>query len=73
LLYGKSVAFSRAESQPAGIDPPGPGIEMALTTENGWVFSDEDLMGWLAGAGFDETVVRPLGPPLPHSLASAGK
>jgi hypothetical protein len=73
LFLGKSVAFSRAESQPAGIDPPGPGKEMALTSENGWVFSDEDLRGWLAEAGFRDLAVQPLGPPMPHSLASARK
>lgn len=47
------------------------GLNMALTTENGWVFSDEDLRGWLTEAGFRDPVVRPLGPPMPHSLASA--
>jgi cyclopropane fatty-acyl-phospholipid synthase-like methyltransferase len=49
------------------------GLNMALTTENGWVFSDEDLRGWLTEAGFREPAVRPLGPPMPHWLASARK
>ncbi len=49
------------------------GVNMALTTENGWVFSDEDLRGWLAEAGFRDVSVRPLGPPMPHWLAYAGK
>ncbi|MCK7468523.1 MAG: hypothetical protein MZU91_10780 [Desulfosudis oleivorans] len=48
-------------------------VNMALTAENGWVFSDEDLAGWLAGAGFRDVSVRPLGPPMPHWLASAVK
>lgn len=48
-------------------------VNMALTSENGWVFSDEDLRGWLAEAGFHDVSVRPLGPPMPHSLVSAGK
>ena len=48
-------------------------VNMALTTENGWVFSDEDLRGWLTEAGFRDLAVRPLGPPMPHSLASARK
>ena len=48
-------------------------VNMALTSENGWVFSDEDLRGWLAEAGFRDVSVRPLGPPMPHWLASAGK
>jgi len=46
---------------------------MALTSENGWVFSDEDLADWLAEAGFRDLAVRPLGPLMPHSLASARK
>ncbi len=48
-------------------------VNMALTSENGWVFSDEDLRGWLAEAGFRDVSVRPLGPPMPHWLASAVK
>lgn len=46
-------------------------VNMALTTENGWVFSEEDLAGWLADAGFREFSTRPLAPPMPHWLASA--
>ena len=49
------------------------GVNMALTTENGWVFSDQDLRGWLAETGFRDVSVRPLGPPMPHWLASARK
>lgn len=48
-------------------------VNMALTTENGWVFSDEDLRGWLTEAGFRDPAVRPLVPPMPHGLASARK
>jgi cyclopropane fatty-acyl-phospholipid synthase-like methyltransferase len=48
-------------------------VNMALTSENGWVFSDEDLGRWLAEAGFRDVSVRPLGPPMPHWLASAVK
>jgi len=48
-------------------------VNMALTSENGWVFSDEDLGGWLAEAGFRDVSVRPVGPPMPHWLASARK
>jgi SAM-dependent methyltransferase len=48
-------------------------VNMALTTENGWVFSDEDLAGWLADAGFRDFSTRPLAPPMPHWLASARK
>jgi len=49
------------------------GVNMALTAENGWVFSDEDLASWLAEAGFRDLSIRPLGPPMPHWLASARK
>lgn len=48
-------------------------VNMALTTENGWVFSDAELSGWLAEAGFTECVVKPLPPPMPHSFATARK
>jgi ubiquinone/menaquinone biosynthesis C-methylase UbiE len=46
-------------------------LNMALTTERGRVFSDEDLAGWLAEAGFSDFSCRPLPPPMPHWLASA--
>ncbi|MDH7512506.1 MAG: methyltransferase [Clostridiales bacterium] len=46
-------------------------LNMALTTERGWVFSDEDLSRWLAEAGFGDFSCRSLPPPMPHWLASA--
>lgn len=46
-------------------------LNMALTTEHGWVFSDEELTGWLASAGFVDIVTRPLPPPMPHWLVTA--
>lgn len=48
-------------------------VNMALTTENGWVFSDEELEGWLREAGFDRIEINPLPPPTPHWLARAYK
>ncbi|MEW5736423.1 MAG: methyltransferase [Thermodesulfobacteriota bacterium] len=48
-------------------------VNMALTTENGWVFSDEELSGWLAQAGFEDISTTPLPPPMPHWLTSARK
>ncbi len=48
-------------------------INMALCTENGWVFSSEDLEGWLTEAGFNNYECRPLPPPLPHWLATASR
>ncbi|MFZ4395638.1 MAG: methyltransferase [Kiritimatiellia bacterium] len=48
-------------------------VNMALTTENGWVFSDEELRGWLTEAGFIDCAIRPVPPPMPHWLASARK
>ena len=49
------------------------GLNMALTTDNGWVFSDEELIGWLHEAGFTDCAVKPLPPPMPHSFATARK
>jgi ubiquinone/menaquinone biosynthesis C-methylase UbiE len=48
-------------------------VTMALTTENGWVFSSDELKGWLEEAGFVDFEVGPLPAPLPHWLAKARK
>ncbi len=48
-------------------------LNMALTTENGWVFSDSEMTGWLSEAGFGEVRVRGVPPPMPHRLATACK
>jgi predicted O-methyltransferase YrrM len=48
-------------------------VNMALTTDDGWVFSEEDLEGWLADAGFRDFSSRPMPPPMPHRLAWARK
>lgn len=46
-------------------------VNMALTTENGWVFSDRELEQWLREAGFGRIVIQPIPPPAPHWLARA--
>lgn len=48
-------------------------VNMALTTDNGWVFSDAQLKEWLLEAGFSDFSVKPLPPPMPHFLATARK
>lgn len=48
-------------------------LNMALTTENGWVFSDEELKGWLQEAGFVSAETRQVPPPMPHWLVTARK
>lgn len=48
-------------------------VNMALTTEHGWVFSDAEITGWLRGAGFEKAEVRPMPPPMPHWIATAVK
>ena len=48
-------------------------VNMALTTRNGWVFSDEELKGWMAEAGFAPGETRPVPPPMPHWLVCARK
>ena len=48
-------------------------VNMALTTRSGWVFSDEELAGWLKEAGFEDFACGPLPPPMPHWLAVARK
>ena len=46
-------------------------VNMALTTENGWVFSDEELRGWMREAGFRPGETRAVPPPMPHWLVTA--
>jgi ubiquinone/menaquinone biosynthesis C-methylase UbiE len=48
-------------------------LNMALTTENGWVFSDDELKGWMREAGFTPEGTRPAPPPMPHWLVTAVK
>lgn len=48
-------------------------VNMALTTYNGWVFSDGELHAWLQGAGFERCETRPVPPPMPHWLVTARK
>jgi len=48
-------------------------VNMALTTENGWVFSDAELKGWLATAGFAPGPTVAVPPPMPHWLVTAEK
>ena len=48
-------------------------VNMALTTANGWVFSDEELKGWMREAGFEPDETRPVPPPMPHWLVTAVK
>ena len=48
-------------------------VNMALTSEHGWVFSRSDLEQWMTTAGFGDFECRPLPPPMPHWLASAVK
>lgn len=48
-------------------------VNMALTTENGWVFSDAELKGWLKEAGFEPGPTVAVPPPMPHWLVIAEK
>ena len=48
-------------------------INMALTTEHGWVFSDAELKGWMEAAGLTGFTCAPVPPPMPHALARAAK
>ncbi|MBR1608794.1 MAG: methyltransferase domain-containing protein, partial [Kiritimatiellae bacterium] len=48
-------------------------VNMALTTDNGWVFSDAELKRWMREAGFEPGETRPVPPPMPHWLVSAVK
>jgi len=47
------------------------GVNMALTTASGWVFSSAEIADWLTSAGFTGVTVETLPPPIPHWLVSA--
>lgn len=48
-------------------------LNMALTTANGWVFSDAELHDWMKQAGFVPFPTQQVPPPMPHWLAEAQK
>lgn len=48
-------------------------LNMALTTKNGWVFSDVELKQWMLQAGFVPGETRCAPPPMPHWLVTAVK
>ncbi len=48
-------------------------VNMALTTDNGWVFSDSQVKDWLSKAGFTNLKVTPLPRPMPHWLVTGRK
>lgn len=48
-------------------------LNMALTAEHGWVFSEEDLRAWCEEAGFADFRRSVLPPPMPHWLAAVRK
>ena len=48
-------------------------VNMALTTENGWVFSDGELKDWMREAGFAPGETKPVPPPMPHWLVEGVK
>ena len=45
-------------------------VNMALTTTNGWVFSDAELKEWMRAAGFCPGETRLAPPPMPHWLVT---
>lgn len=49
------------------------GVNMALTTQHGWVFSDTELKGWLKEAGFAAGATNAVPPPMPHWLVTGMK
>ena len=48
-------------------------VNMALTTANGWVFSDAELKDWMRAAGFAPGETRAAPPPMPHWLVPGVK
>ena len=48
-------------------------VNMALTTENGWVFADSELKAWMREAGFEPGETRQVPPPMPHWMVEGEK
>ena len=48
-------------------------LNMALTTENGWVFADTDLKKWMREAGFIPGQTLKVPPPMPHWIVAGTK
>lgn len=48
-------------------------VNMALTTENGWVFSDTELKDWMRKAGFNPGETKQVPPPMPHWIVEGVK
>lgn len=48
-------------------------VNMALTTQNGWVFSDEELKSWMIAAGFEVYPTLEAPRPMPHWIVKARK
>lgn len=48
-------------------------LNMALTTDNGWVFSEGEIISYLEAAGFEHEKTSPVPPPMPHFLVTAVK
>ena len=45
-------------------------VNMALTTRDGWVFSDAELKAWMREAGFEPGETLRVPPPMPHWLVT---
>jgi hypothetical protein len=48
-------------------------LNMALTTDHGWVFSGAELHTWMQQAGFGDCATQHVPPPMPHWLVTAHK
>jgi len=76
LVHGGVVYVMDMMTDATHTDPPFSAmfaVNMALTKEHGWVFSDLELKGWMEQAGFQDFTVKPLPPPAPHWMASGRK
>lgn len=49
------------------------GLNMLLTAEDGGVHADADVAQWMHDAGFANTDIRPLAPPMPHRMVLGWK
>ena len=47
------------------------GLNMLISAPGGGVHSVEDVAQWMSAADFEEVVIRPLPPPMPHIAVTA--
>jgi SAM-dependent methyltransferase len=73
LQPGGLLIISDVFADDGGCSPPFAamfGLNMMLTAPDGTVHADADVARWMHDAGFVDTTMRPLPPPMPHRVVT---